>query len=783
MKKVKQLLLLSVFFTTASYAGVVVRDTLGTISSSAKNVETLLQGQVAGVRVWSQDGSPMSASGVSIRGINSLRGGVLPLYVVDGTVLNESSMKNIDPLWQYPDQAYASSISPLAFLSPNDIESIEVLKNTSATALYGSKGANGVVIIKTKKIGGEQPGIFWDSGLDVVAPKTGAGTHTGVSHNHKVMFAGTGKGSAYTLSGYFRDDNHVIPTTGATKGGLRASFEIKANPVVQFGLNSQVGVASVRSASAGAWYGRGSYTLNMRDPQMSVDGWAADYDDDALEFRALNSMWLKLNIARNFSFKFDLGTDIMSHQRRFWWGLGTPFGKEKNGAAANLKTAVFAYNASASFDYSCYVARDHKITAALGAQALGGKEMLNTMNGVDFYDHGLRANALNLAAGRSDVHKFTTDEFALGIYARLAYSWKDIVGADIAYRTDYTPEFDMWKSYPSASAFWDIRRTFFHASSILSSLRLDGGYGESGKQAYIPYLLFGRYTPGTYEDVDHKAAAFFDGQTYQHTREWNISLAAGFFRDRLSLEAGYYRRNTSDCLTLYSKGEKIYHFWQYADRKVLSSQESVIANSGVEFSVTGVPVKTRDWTLSVSLNGAYNTNELTSVSLEDAGGKSLGQGLVATGNIQGGPVSAIVGSDGAVLGNPIPKFHGGVGAVLRWKDLHLDILADGSAGFDILNMNAMARDKATSVSSESVEDGSFLRLARVSLSYDVPVSAIEWIKSVRVFAAASDLAVATGYSGFSPDVNSFAASGFRLGADYGSYPAARSFVLGFSIRF
>ena len=91
------LLALAAMFSTAAYAGDVVKDTLGTTASSAQAVETLLQGQVAGVRVWSQDGSPMSASGVSIRGVNSLRGGQQPLYIVDGAMLNDSNTKNIDP--------------------------------------------------------------------------------------------------------------------------------------------------------------------------------------------------------------------------------------------------------------------------------------------------------------------------------------------------------------------------------------------------------------------------------------------------------------------------------------------------------------------------------------------------------------------------------------------------------------------------------------------------------------------------------------------------------------
>lgn len=829
MKSIKLFLILVALCAlsgTVSYAGDVVKDTLGTTASFAKTVETLLQGQVAGVRVWSQDGSPMSAAGVTIRGVNSLRGGQQPLYIVDGSILNDSNTRSVDPLWQYEDAAYASPLSQLSFLVPNDIESIEVLKNTAATALYGSKGANGVVIITTKKVKDVASSISWDSNVDVATPLHKEGTGLGISHNHKVMFGGTHNNASYTLSGYLRDDNYIIPGTGSTKGGLRASFETNANPAVWFGLNSHISVGNTSSAS-GAWYGHESYGVNLRNPEASTEGWGADFDDKALEFRAVNSMWLKLNLAKGFAFKFDLGTDFMSHKRSFWWGKGTPAGLEYNGLAANNKTSVFAYNASGVFDYNVFVAKEHKISVAAGAQALGSMEMFNTINGNDFFDHTLRAKGLNLAASKADLYKHNVNNFALGIFGQASYSWKDILGADIAYRTDFTPVVGTWNMYPSVSAYWDIKNSFLASSDAVSSLRLEGGYGESGRQQTMPYSMFGGYTAGAYEEVAPNAAAFYFGHTYQHTKEWNISLAMGFLENRLTLEAGYYHRNTTDNLTLYSNGEKYEYageeeegeepvtppaepaapaadaetpapavtFWKYADRKAVHSQESVIGNNGFEFSLTGVPVKTADWTWSINVNGAYNINRVAKLAVEDAGGMAVGHfvtgegeeavknAIVPTKNVEGSPVSSIVDENGAVIGNPTPKYYGGFGTTLRWKDLSLDILADGAADFDILNMNAMALDKATAVSAKYVEKGDFFRLARVSLAYNIPVKKVKWLDGIKVFATASNLAVVSDYSGWSPDVNSYAANNFRLGMDYGSYPAARSFVLGFNIKF
>jgi TonB-linked SusC/RagA family outer membrane protein len=101
------------------------------------NPGQLLQGKVSGVNVTSSSGEPGAAQNVIIRGIGSLRSGTQPLYVVDGFLLDNTS-QGVDT-------------NPLNFLNPNDIESIDVLKDASATAVYGSRASNGVVVITTKK--------------------------------------------------------------------------------------------------------------------------------------------------------------------------------------------------------------------------------------------------------------------------------------------------------------------------------------------------------------------------------------------------------------------------------------------------------------------------------------------------------------------------------------------------------------------------------------------------------------------------------------------------------
>lgn len=791
IRKLLSVLIGSSLFCTAYAAADVVKDSLGTIGASSKSVEAMLQGQLAGVRVWSMDSNPLAVSGISIRGVNSLRGNSMPLFVVDGSVLNATNLKNLDPLWQYDEKAYATPLSQLSFLAPNDIESIEVLKNTAATALYGSKGADGVVIINTRRVAEERTAIIWDSNMAVDVPYLSGYSRPTVSHNHKFMTGSTKDRTSYTLSAFIRDDNYLLPQTGSTRGGLRTVFETRANSVVWFGVNSNFAVAQNSSPAATAWYGSESMTLNMRKQGADVEGWAEDYDDKSLDFRAVNSMWLKLNFLKNFSFKFDLGTDYQYLTRRFWWGLNTPLGaisevNKRGGAAAMLRSSAFSYNASGVFDYKVFFASDHRLAVSAGGQVLGNWDVYNTLNGIDFYNHSLRAKGLNLAESKARLHKYDCRYFTMGLFGTMSYDWAGLVGADLAFRTDHTPEYGEWKMYPSASAFIDMMKMFIPSSSILSTLRIESGYGESGKEDAIPYDFLGLYTSGTYEKTESEFSAYYDGRAYLHTKEWNVALSLGLLQDRITLDFGYYDRNTRDVLDFYCSGKPMREgsvYWDAADRVKTASQESVVANKGIELSIGAVPVKTRNWNWSIKANAAYNINSIAKLSTQDAGGMTVGWDIMATRNIEGFPVSSIVDAEGNVLGNPTPKYHGSFATGIRWNDLSLDILADGAAGHDILNLTAMSVSERVSVKEKYVEKGDFLRLARVSLGYDIPVRNVKWIQSLKVHASACNLALLTGYSGWTPDVNSFAISNFRLGIDHGSFQAARSFVVGFNVKF
>ncbi|MDP5096792.1 MAG: SusC/RagA family TonB-linked outer membrane protein, partial [Flavobacterium sp.] len=152
------------------YGEVKKEDITGAITSikpsdvtknQSQGIENVLQGRSAGVVVSQNGFEPTSPISIQIRGINSLGMGAQPLYVVDGIIINSAGEENVDPL--EGGNTYLATQNGLVGINPKDIESIEILKDASATAIYGSRGSNGVILITTKK-GKEGKTVFSYSG-------------------------------------------------------------------------------------------------------------------------------------------------------------------------------------------------------------------------------------------------------------------------------------------------------------------------------------------------------------------------------------------------------------------------------------------------------------------------------------------------------------------------------------------------------------------------------------------------------------------------------------------
>jgi TonB-linked SusC/RagA family outer membrane protein len=244
------------------------------LKQSTTSFDNALGGAVAGLNVTQSSGQPGSTSTLRIRGGNSITGGNEPLYVIDGYILyNDNSATRTGA------GSFDGGLNPLASINESDIESIEVLKDVSATAIYGSRGANGVIIITTKKgekgknnityqttfgtqtvrkkldlldakqwaqlytelKGQEGETGFTDAQINSLgqgADWQGAALQTGHSQNHQLTISGGDEKTRYLVSGNYTDQTGIVKNTDYDKIGARVNIDRKVSKSFNIGLNA-----------------------------------------------------------------------------------------------------------------------------------------------------------------------------------------------------------------------------------------------------------------------------------------------------------------------------------------------------------------------------------------------------------------------------------------------------------------------------------------------------------------------------------------------------------------
>lgn len=246
------------------------------VAGGATDLAHGMQGKIAGVQVSSSDNAPGSGVSITVRGANSFTTSSQPLYIVDGVPYNENP--NGTPASAADNNPQETN--PLNFISPNDIDKIEVLKDASATAIYGSRGANGVIIITTKKGTRGKNNVRYSGSLtvsrrarkldllnarewatvsksawgnrggytDEEIAALGEGTdwqdavlRTAVSQRHEVSFDGGDERTRYLLSAGYTGENGIVIGSDFRRYNLRANVERKLSDVFQLAVVTTVG--------------------------------------------------------------------------------------------------------------------------------------------------------------------------------------------------------------------------------------------------------------------------------------------------------------------------------------------------------------------------------------------------------------------------------------------------------------------------------------------------------------------------------------------------------------
>ena len=665
-----------------------INDTLPIVGSMAKVGEkqmnkglvnsaiSALSGQAVGVNVVTsgQDRMAMLTS-VRVRGTTSLTGGNDPLVLIDGV---------------------SSDLATLSTIYPADIESFTILKNASETSKYGSRGAAGVIEVKTKRGNGGKFQIYYDgtAGFDVVYKRLR------MLNAAEYISAAKALGLDYVDKGYdtdfqkeivrtgFVNSHHVAFSGGSDKSNYRASLGYVRGQTVIKDKNYNNFVAKLDISQLAF------------DEKLKIDFGvfgSSQQDDKIFDIQALSYSTAAMNPTLPF------------HK------VGT--GWQRNGNASQIgptEPLLFERNDEKNLTFNSHLQLSLQLAHNLQLAALGSYSYTSTENGkfaptwvwaqglayrgerktedmlgnisLDWKNHW-GANALsatllaeyqkrkvaafwtqvkgltnnnfgynNLAAGSDRPYGGTGSSYAdpslTSFMSTLSYTLLDRYTLNLTTRADGSSmvgKDHTWGIFPSISASWDLKKErFLRNCNTISLLNLRTGYGRSGNLGGISsYLTLRQYIPvglvpynGTPTVTMGTLRNSNPDLRWETRSTFNIGTDLGLFNNRLLLTAEYYYSKTTDMLYEYDVPVPTFAF-----DKLLANIGSM-SNSGFEVGIGLVPISKKDMELNVNINMAWQRNRLLSLN-----GKHNGRQMTAS------EITPIGGMNGA-------GFHGGYSDIL-----------------------------------------------------------------------------------------------------------------------
>lgn len=656
------------------------RDLTGSISSvnptsykdqPVLNASAALQGRVAGVGVTNTSGAPGSEAKIHIRGANSINSSNNPLYVVDGIALSSIGLQDINV---------------------NDIKSMEVLKDASATAIYGSRGANGVILITTKA--GSSGNIRIDyngflnsnsplnkyklrsavdfakeanyiAGSNVFAdPSLFAGRSTdwqdlvfqkGITQSHQLSISGGTEKSRYYISGYCVDQSGLLKNTSQNKFAIRSNLESKINNKTSISLglvggrtnssnNGDIGGKGNPVTGALAWapteqvydsiglYNRNSVSPIWSNPYMILkERNNKTFSDYALLNGKLSykfTNWLSLDVV--------LGMNLQNAKSAYlnndWISPGNPGSgqsQNENYTFQNSNILTFHKTLNQQHDLTI-VALEETSSNKYSSFNANGSGLSSTSNG--YYNLGLNTSQ-NISSAYSNWA-------LLSFMGRVSYSYNSRYLINATFRADGSSKFqttaNKWGYFPSVGLGWRLSdEDFIKNMNLFSSLKLRGSFGVTGSQAIDPYSSLGLLTPVQYSfGTSVLSQGYMQGNPSNPNLKWeatdqhDIGLDMGFWDNRINVTFDYYNKKTKDLLLNTPIAG-------YNGGGTFLQNIGMVSNKGFEFSVDFVPAKTRDFEWTTTFNASINRNKVLSLGKDSVLFRSdfVGQGFINT-NIQ-----------------------------------------------------------------------------------------------------------------------------------------------------
>lgn len=918
----------------------------------SSSVLDALAGQVAGVNIVSTDGTPGAGLDIKIRGVGSINGDSSPLYVVDGFQVD-----NID------------------YLANSDIESIEILKDASSSAIYGSRAANGVVLVTTKSGKNGRISVSYNGSasyrtisktLELLSPyefvklETEAwpdkftGTYYkddadaryhsledyrnegGVnwqketfrpswSHDHNVAVTGGNDNTKYSLSFSDYIENGIFTNSKFDKKTAKVRVNQKVSKHVSF--DATINYAATRKDGVGTSGDGGRFNmlgqilrarptggLRLTNEELlaaSIDPLEIESSESLSQVNPIvqaqsvtntrkSEMWsgnLAVNVDFGKGFKLRVaGQFAPTYTRAYVFYNDGSKEAYRNGQTPYGQTTMTRDNRWSNFNYLTYTMpkkKFHSFEGTLGMEVTGRSTEYLVGQATDFPFDNLGNNNLGLGATPSKVQSSYSDKLLLSFFARANYGYADRYLLTATVRADGSTVFSdrhKWGFFPSFSAAWKINNeAWMKNQKAVSTLKLRAGWGMVGNDRIANYLSQDLYTTTKYGVGQTVATVLTSKQLANADLRWeasqstNIGVDAGFAKDRLTITADLFRKDTKDLL-MQAAIPAVGGFssqWQNVGK---------IRNDGIELSLHSVNLDTKGgffWSTDFNIsfirnevlaiaddakymytnskwNSEYNGNDyrvavgsaigqiygyvydgvyqdsdfvqdavtgemklkpgITDISEHAALFETLADGTrrskLAPGYVKYKDIDGdgeITTNDRTVIGNGTPKGFGGLTNTFAYKGIDLNFTFTFSYGNQIYNATRMfacqSQDERANMMAEVadrwtpsnasnavpawngyvknelysrfVEDGSYFRFKNITLGYTLPekLTRKAYISRLRFYVSAQNLFVASGYSGYDPEVSMAASNPMTPGLDWGAYPKSRIVTMGLDIKF
>lgn len=639
------------------------------------SIDRMLQGKASGVTIVTGSSAPGGAVNVKIRGTSSLRGDNSPLYVVDGNIMGAD--QTVDPMKQGSGggNSILAAQNPLSAISPQDIESIEVLKDASATAIYGSQGANGVILITTKKGKTAKPSVTFTSSLTasrlakeipVLSTKdyvdfynsmltTGQtpldlanlaavnwqkeATRTALSQNYRASISGkSNKTSYYIAAGYFKDEG-VIRKTNISQYDFRVNLEQEINKIFTLKANTFYSALST-NMTAGTdkiASSRSSLVKHMiqfkpfrtesvvddgYDEQLtSPESWFKDYDDASRDKQFNTNITLDSKITDWLTFQLKGGLSYRDKNRELWYGTSLYNGQKCNGKAGLSSLESNIYNTQALLIFNKRFDK-HSISGTLGI-VYDKKNLVNTsVTGENFFSKVLRAKGISQAG---TLYPFLYSEVGEQLFSglgRFVYSYDNRYVLTTTFRADGSSKFsskNRFSYFPSFAFAWRMNEeNFLKDIKEISNLKLRLGWGQVGSQAVRPYQILSSYNNVFYSKPDGTAEIGLvpaiianPNLKWETSEQYNAGFDLGLFNNALTFTADAYVKKTKDLLQQISIPDA-------TGFKSMWINRGVIENKGIEFSVDATPINSKGLVWTVGGNISFSRNKIKSLGVAAA---------------------------------------------------------------------------------------------------------------------------------------------------------------------